>query len=211
MFNNRVITKETLEDLLHKQALSLNKAAEKLGISLTNIRYWATKHQVKSKYGFIGSEDPTKLHWILQEKNIIIMNNKFICKNCGTNDKNKFTTDRPRMCVDCRKAYLRKKADENWQTIKGTGFHKQKRKDTKLRLLEAIGQTSCKKCGYSKCHKALEFHHKDQNTKIFPLAQIATRKFATSLKEAQKCDVLCSNCHREYHDQTELYEIWLKI
>jgi hypothetical protein len=56
----------------------------------------------------------------------------------------------------------------------------------------------CMICGYSKCIAALEFHHRDPNEKEF---KISRNKFDWEKvkDELDKCDLLCSNCHREYH------------
>lgn len=57
----------------------------------------------------------------------------------------------------------------------------------------------CVKCGYNKCLAALEFHHKNPKEKEFTL----NIKFSLNrlIKEAQKCELLCANCHREAHDK----------
>jgi hypothetical protein len=71
----------------------------------------------------------------------------------------------------------------------------------KLYLISLRGN-SCEKCGYNKNIASLEFHHKDPKTKEIKLDQ---RKLSNSamkviLNEFEKCTVLCSNCHREYHN-----------
>lgn len=60
----------------------------------------------------------------------------------------------------------------------------------------------CEKCGYNKNLAALDFHHRDPNTKKF---QIDMRAFSntnldTLKEELDKCDLLCANCHREEHN-----------
>lgn len=62
---------------------------------------------------------------------------------------------------------------------------------------------SCVICGYNKCIAALEFHHKDPSQKDFVFSKFKGASFEknkeTILKELDKCDLLCSNCHREHH------------
>lgn len=53
----------------------------------------------------------------------------------------------------------------------------------------------CKICGYNKHHAALQFHHRDSSDKKFALAKSENFSWETVLKEVEKCDVLCSNCH----------------
>ncbi len=64
-------------------------------------------------------------------------------------------------------------------------------------LVEEAGGT-CILCGYSRCVRALEFHHLDPKTKEFPLAHSGrTRSIAKLRAEASKCALLCANCHAE--------------
>lgn len=56
----------------------------------------------------------------------------------------------------------------------------------------------CTKCGYSKCLKALEFHHKDPTTKVKEVSYNRA-SVAMMAAEAKKCILLCANCHREEH------------
>lgn len=60
----------------------------------------------------------------------------------------------------------------------------------------------CKKCGYSKSVYALEFHHLDKSKKDFGISASGnTRSWEKLKKELNKCIMLCSNCHREQHEQ----------
>jgi transposase len=64
-------------------------------------------------------------------------------------------------------------------------------------LVEEAGG-KCILCGYSRCVRALEFHHLDPQTKEFELGQRGlTRSLAALRAEASKCVLLCSNCHAE--------------
>lgn len=57
----------------------------------------------------------------------------------------------------------------------------------------------CSVCGYSKCFSALEFHHRDPNTKEFNWVKLRLRTWNNILSELDKCDLVCANCHRELH------------
>ena len=59
-------------------------------------------------------------------------------------------------------------------------------------------KTKCVKCGIEKKY-LLEFHHRDPNEKEFTIAHWRKRSFACLLEEANKCDILCKNCHAEFH------------
>jgi len=72
-----------------------------------------------------------------------------------------------------------------------------RRKQNKLLLVEYKGG-KCQKCGYNRCIDALEFHHLDPFTKetknLGTTAAIEKQKM-----EADKCILVCANCHREIH------------
>ena len=74
----------------------------------------------------------------------------------------------------------------------------------RLRKLELIRmyRGSCEKCGYDKNYAALEFHHVDSRSKFFQLdlRSLSNRKWSVIVKEAEKCILLCSNCHAELHN-----------
>jgi len=70
------------------------------------------------------------------------------------------------------------------------------------RKIEAIKYKGgcCIKCGYNKNYAVLQFHHRDSSTKDFEWIKLRLRKWSTVLKELDKCDLLCSNCHTEIHN-----------
>jgi hypothetical protein len=58
----------------------------------------------------------------------------------------------------------------------------------------------CIMCGYFKCPAALEFHHRNPTEKEFSLRDIYTVILTDAVKvELDKCDLLCSVCHKEVH------------
>ncbi len=66
----------------------------------------------------------------------------------------------------------------------------------------------CRVCGYKKCIAALEFHHRDPKTKVFELSKSnLLRRWDVVLAEAEKCDLLCANCHREMEEKLRLGEL----
>lgn len=71
-------------------------------------------------------------------------------------------------------------------------------KQNRLQALAYKGG-KCEKCGYNKCIAALEFHHIDPTKKEFGLGQGNIYSFTRMKKELDKCQLLCSNCHREIH------------
>jgi hypothetical protein len=71
--------------------------------------------------------------------------------------------------------------------------------NAKIKWLEYKGGAKCQRCGYDKCIAALEFHHRNPKDKEFSFSKKKSYKFETIKPELDKCDVLCSNCHKEIH------------
>jgi DNA-binding transcriptional ArsR family regulator len=71
------------------------------------------------------------------------------------------------------------------------------RRRVKQRLIDRAGG-ACAICGYKKFAGALEFHHLDPASKRFTLSRHGvTRAYAEVKAEADKCVLLCGNCHAE--------------
>lgn len=69
----------------------------------------------------------------------------------------------------------------------------------------------CANCGYSKNLAVLSFHHKNPEEKKFGLdaRNLWGKSKSELIEEANKCLLLCSNCHLEIH-YTQ-YENWQNI
>lgn len=58
----------------------------------------------------------------------------------------------------------------------------------------------CSLCGYNRCISAFDLHHLDEGTKEFGLSTRGlTRSWVKLKAEADKCILVCANCHREIH------------
>ena len=77
--------------------------------------------------------------------------------------------------------------NKNWRT------------NLKLKCVLYLGG-KCAVCGYNKCLGALDLHHKNENEKEFTISGGNLKSFEKLIPELNKCDVLCSNCHRELHN-----------
>ena len=74
-----------------------------------------------------------------------------------------------------------------------------RRRDVRKKLVEYKGG-SCVICGYNKCIDALDLHHMNAKEKEFGISSKGlTRAWSSVQKEADKCVLLCANCHREIH------------
>lgn len=66
-----------------------------------------------------------------------------------------------------------------------------------LAAIEYLGG-ECVKCG-EKHPSVLEFHHKDPTKKNFQIGNAANKSWNVLVTELDKCELLCSNCHRKEH------------
>jgi len=75
------------------------------------------------------------------------------------------------------------------------------RKQEHKRLLVEYKGGKCSICGYDKYIGALDFHHVDPNKKDFSVSSWANSSLILLKAEADKCILVCSNCHRELHNK----------
>ena len=75
-------------------------------------------------------------------------------------------------------------------------------KERKAQAVEYMGG-ACQHCGYSRCLRALEFHHKDRTKKSPGFQHGGHRLWSWErlLKELDDCILLCANCHREEEEK----------
>jgi DNA-directed RNA polymerase subunit RPC12/RpoP len=168
--------KHILEKYIN-QNLSLNQIGKKTGKSLTTIRYWAKRHNLKSKFKSFHN-NPTEYGEFR------------FCNRCQKQVPTKDFYSRrrkPNSSVYC-------KTCSNEQAIT-------RQRAIKSKMIEYKGG-KCERCGYDKCQAALEFHHKDPSKKDFTIAHAKQRSFNDEIKqELDKCILVCSNCHREVHEE----------
>jgi predicted HNH restriction endonuclease len=75
----------------------------------------------------------------------------------------------------------------------------ERRRKIKRMLVEYKGG-SCQLCGYSRYFGAFDLHHKGDSPKSFGIAAGGISRSWEKMKaEADKCVLLCANCHREVH------------
>lgn len=94
------------------------------------------------------------------------------------------------VCANCHgiRTFLRDKTRKFNNDIHSLKRYKNTQKIRDLKI--SIG---CKDCGYKKHFAALQFDH--LRDKIFNLSQPSARKWDSILKEIEKCEVVCANCH----------------
>ena len=161
-----------------ESGLSFNQISKESGKSLTTIRYWAKKHNIKSD--FVTFKEQDKIEY----------GETRFCPRCKNN-------------VDTKKFYQRR-GRENSSTYCKTCTTDQtldRVRKLKSQMIEYKGGC-CVRCGYKKYQGALEFHHTDPKEKDFNPSQLKKYSFDDRIKtELDKCILVCSNCHREIHDE----------
>ena len=119
-------------------------------------------------------------------------------------------------CVVCESSlrgrqtkYCSRKCKNDFGNNRFQSYMAQQRRgrSRKLELVRLKGNT-CGRCGYGRNFSALEFHHRNPDSKKFQLdlRSLSNRSWAKILNEAQKCDLVCSNCHKEIHNPTSLMQ-----
>src|SRR4051794_26197176 len=80
----------------------------------------------------------------------------------------------------------------------------QKRGNDRRAELIRLKGGCCEKCGYSRNQAALCFHHDHPRNKLFQIdiRKCSNSSWPTLLREADKCTLLCLNCHSELHNPT---------
>ncbi len=159
--------------------MSHRQIATKFGKSQTSIRYWLDKFNLKTDpYG----------------KRRKILEGERFCSKCDTTKSlDEFHQYRPKGREIRNTSYCKS------CTIKDV---LQRQINFKLQCLDYKGKRECNRCGYNKSYVALEFHHRDPNEKDFAISKFKLYKFVDVVKdELDKCDVLCSNCHKEVHHE----------
>lgn len=78
---------------------------------------------------------------------------------------------------------------------------RRKRRQHRKSKLIALKGGRCERCLKSFHPSVYEFHHRNPDQKEVGLNKgvIGDRNWAWVLQEAEKCNLLCANCHREVH------------
>ena len=110
-------------------------------------------------------------------------------------------------CKSCVKKrtlenYYKNKEKWNETTKKNKALQRQ-------RINEYKDSKSCLKCGENR-NWLLDFHHKDPTQKDFQISQGERFGWEKVKKEIDKCVVLCSNCHRDFHYQEKQNKITIE-
>ncbi len=93
------------------------------------------------------------------------------------------------MKINSRKHYLVNKAD---YVSRKKNLIEQKK--TYIRKLK---ESPCVDCGKTYHYCVMDFDHLDSTTKLFTVGKIYSKSWEIIKNELAKCELVCSNCHRE--------------
>jgi hypothetical protein len=97
----------------------------------------------------------------------------------------------------CCKQCHSQQAKQNYKTNPSPAIERTRKRNKQiLTKIRKEKDKPCADCGIKYPHYVMEFDHKG-NKKLFGIANKTGRKWETIKAEIDKCDVVCSNCHRE--------------
>ena len=178
-------TKEKIIQL-RIEGKSYNQISKILNISKPTVSYHCIKY---------GINKPINEKIIINEKSIFEIN-EFYKNHTIKETAQQFNVSRTTVIkyTDNKRKLFNdiENKERNYQRVKD------RRNKLKKMGVEYLGG-KCIKCGYNKCVWALEFHHKNPNEKDFTFSRYGNLSWEKLKKELVKCDLVCSNCHKEIH------------
>lgn len=164
------ISRDRLTELV-SEGLSFADMARLLGLSATTVRYWAKRYELETRRTErvrVGKESRADGLAIVE-------------MHCHQHGRTAFWLEGrgAYRCMRCR--------------VEAVARRRRAMRDTLI--AEAGGR--CAICSYDRCPAALHFHHLDPATKRFTIRSGRTPSLSRLREEAEKCVLLCSNCHAE--------------
>jgi transposase len=160
------IERERLQALV-EEGLSIRQIAVRCDVSATTVRHWLQRHELKTQPARYARRDGPRPAELLRE-----------CARHGWGPFVRVGAAGTYRCARC-----------NTEAVSD-----RRRRVKEILVAEAGGR--CVTCGFDSYMGALQFHHRDPATKAFEVSrQGITRSLERLRLEAQKCVLLCANCH----------------
>lgn len=172
-----------LETLINN-GFSQRKIAAELGVGQTSVKYWIKKHGLKTQH---TDREMSSFEEITER-------GSRCCTKCKIEkpisefyiSRGKSRTRYAGICKECQRLTMRRVLRDG---------------SIKHELADKLGG-KCIICGYDRCLRALDFHHRDPHEKEYTMSDLVSwgklNKERAEL-ELSKCVLLCANCHREIH------------
>lgn len=168
------IERERLEGLV-EAGLSIAEIATAVGRSKATVRHWLRRYGLRTR-GARGAKT-TAARRALRDAGLLIA--EIVCPRHGETE----------FILEGRGYYRCKRC-------RADGVVRRRQKVKAILVEEAGGR--CVICGYDRNVRALQFHHRDPSLKRIGVSgQGITYSIDTLRGEAQKCVLLCANCHVE--------------
>ena len=165
------LAREELSALVEDGA-SVAEISERLGVSPGTVRHWLTRFGLRT-----NATRKRREAQAARRTGMAVA--RLWCRHHGQTD---FWLEGrgSYRCLQCR----------------GEAVARRRRKVKAILVAEAGGR--CRLSGYERCVAALQFHHKDRQAKRFSLSRGGvTYALDKGREEAEKCVLLCANCHAE--------------
>jgi transposase-like protein len=154
------------------EGVPIRTMAERLGVSYTTVRYWLRRHDLTTPRG------------------------RRLAETAPARASDAETTE-AHCAVHGLTTFVRRGRDGFRCRLCRSGAVQRRRREIKRVLVDEAGG-GCVLCGYNRSLAGLHFHRVDPAAKSFALSrQGVTRSLASARAEAEKCVLLCSNCHAE--------------
>ena len=100
-------------------------------------------------------------------------------------------------CKPCANAQTR-----DWYEKEGKDWHRNDQSKRRAELgewVDTFKQKPCTDCGIQYAPYIMDFDHLPEFEKVWPIPVMVNKRLAkeTILAEIAKCELVCSNCHRE--------------
>jgi excisionase family DNA binding protein len=164
------VDRATLAGLVD-EGLSTREIADRLGFSQSTVRHWLRQHGLRTHRA--RQAGSSGVRGADPDRKLM---------TCARHGETPFWLETRGVyrCLRCRSEAVARR----------------RRKLKEILVAEAGGH--CSICGYDRYIGALQFHHRDGATKEFGLADRGlTRSLDAVRAEANKCVLLCANCHSE--------------
>lgn len=166
------IARETLASLV-ASGMSTRQIAQRLEVSQATVRHWL------GKYGLETERAARR-------------------RLTARGDDAEDGIDATARCPRHGTTTFRRRAEGGWRCLKCRAEAVIARRRSVKATLVADAGGACALCGYARSLAALQFHHVDPATKAFQIAHCGVaRSIAAARIEAEKCILLCANCHAE--------------
>jgi len=187
---------------LRKDGYSFGQISKALQINKSTISYIVKRLQLPVTYPKALDIEKTALQKLIKKRYTIKQMAESL--NCSATTVGKYLKKYKLKTLRVRKAKVYcvvcKRSTRN-STHKSKCYACASRVSRYRAKLKAVAYKGgkCMKCGWSGNIAALEFHHIEGENKEFGIGQKVNANWEKVKNELDKCELLCSNCHRSLH------------